>query len=248
MRSRGLSASLALQNNRCAREYTRVSYVRTGDETDSLGATLKRVDERDRGTLSYTDAQMSVAWTRGRLELGVVGGLTLFGSASAESRSWLQIRNSYWFSDRFALSLEGGRRPASLEMGIPEGNFVAISAEVRFLGHGDRPMPGTSGRFEPGSPANAEPLLTMTRLGAGVCRITMMIRGARTVLISGDFSNWQPLSMTEIAPDTWQVEIAAAPGEYRTSVSIDGGPWQAPPGLTSQDDEFGQTAGMLLIR
>jgi len=248
IRARGLSASLAVANNRCAQEYTRISYVRVGDGIDSLGATLKRVDERGRGTLSYTDTQMSVGWTHGRVEFGVVGGLRLFGSASTESRSWLQIRNSYSFSDRFALSLEGGRRPASLEMGIPEGNFVAIAAEVRFLGNGDRPTPGTSGRSDWGSPVNAEPLLSMTKLGHGICRITMVIPGARTVLISGDFSNWQPLSMSEVAPDTWQIEITAAPGEYRISISIDGGPWQAPPGLTSQDDEFGQTTGILLVR
>ena len=94
----------------------------------------------------------------------------------------------------------------------------------------------------------AHALLSVMRLAAGTCRITMVVPGARTVLISGDFSNWGALPMTRTASDTWQAEIAATPGTYRVSVSIDGGPWQAPPGLAAQEDEFGQTAGMLLIR
>jgi len=54
--------------------------------------------------------------------------------------------------------------------------------------------------------------------------------------------------MTRTASDTWQAEVSVPPGTYRVSVSIDGGPWQAPPGMAPQEDEFGQTAGMLLMR
>ena len=248
IRAGHLSANLAIKGNHCSRAYSRVSYVRRGEARDSMGTWMEQVVQRGTEKLSYTDAEMDVSWTHGKLEVGVLGGLRLSASASAGSKSWLQVRNSYWFTESLALVLQGGRRPALPEMGLPGESFFAVGADIRFPGRSDRMKSRTSSTTASNGSIRVHSLFSITRLAAGTCRITMVVPGARTVLVSGDFSNWRALAMTKMASDTWQAEVAVSPGAYRVSVSIDGGPWQAPPGLAAQEDEFGQTAGMMFIR
>jgi hypothetical protein len=248
IRTGRLSASLAIKGGRSARSFSNVSYIREGGAQDSMGTRLEQVLQRGTEKLSYTDAEMDLSWTHGKLQVGVLGGVRMSAFASAGSKSWLQFRNSYWFNENFALVLQGGRRQALPEMGLSGERFLAVAADIRLPGRGERTKPSTGSTTLSSGSIRAQSLLSVTRLAAGTCRITIAISRARTVLISGDFSNWEAVPMTRTASDTWQADIAARAGTYRVSVSIDGGPWQAPPGLAAQQDEFGQTAGMLFIR
>ena len=78
--------------------------------------------------------------------------------------------------------------------------------------------------------------------------VTIHAPAARSVEISGDFSQWQPLALVSKSDGSWSVAVPLRSGTYQTVVRIDGGAWQAPPGLLSLVDEFGGVVGLLVVR
>ncbi|MBU8922609.1 MAG: hypothetical protein KOO63_12395 [Bacteroidales bacterium] len=55
------------------------------------------------------------------------------------------------------------------------------------------------------------------------------------------------MSLVESYPGHWQVNLKISSGTHRISISIDGEAWEAPPGLTPVNDEFGRTVSVLVM-
>jgi 1,4-alpha-glucan branching enzyme len=71
--------------------------------------------------------------------------------------------------------------------------------------------------------------------------------GARTVEINGDFTQWRPVQLVRGIDGWWSVMVPIESGAYQMNVRIDGGAFQAPPGLLTSTDEFGGVVGILII-
>jgi 1,4-alpha-glucan branching enzyme len=70
---------------------------------------------------------------------------------------------------------------------------------------------------------------------------------AKTVEITGDFTNWAPVRLTSATDGSWAVTLPLKSGHYQMNIRVNGGPWRVPPGLLSMVDEFGGSVGLLII-
>src|SRR5262249_59753110 len=79
--------------------------------------------------------------------------------------------------------------------------------------------------------------------------LTLYVPGAGTVEISGDFTDWQPVSLSRSPgkPDLWGATFRMSPGMHRINVRRDGGAWMAPGGTTRGTDDFDGEVGVFTI-
>lgn len=54
--------------------------------------------------------------------------------------------------------------------------------------------------------------------------VTVKVEGARTVLITGDFTQWaaEGIRLSHNGNGTWKTELELAPGEYQYRLLVDG--------------------------
>jgi hypothetical protein len=86
------------------------------------------------------------------------------------------------------------------------------------------------------------------RADARRARIQVRVPGARTVELSGDFTNWRPVPLQHDALDSWSVTLPIAPGTYHVNLRVNGGAWNAPPGLPQVRDDFAGIVGLVVVR
>ena len=75
----------------------------------------------------------------------------------------------------------------------------------------------------------------------------VLLDGARTVEVMGDFTDWRPVALTLVTPTQWEVQLSVAPGVHRVNVRINGGGWFAPAGTRAEETEFGGVVGVLVV-
>ncbi|HET7249696.1 MAG TPA: glycogen-binding domain-containing protein [Gemmatimonadales bacterium] len=204
------------------------TYTRVGDSayTDVEGAA-----RAVRGRFTFDGSLGARVWSRG-------GGHGVYGEASG----------SYAVGPWIALVLAGGRYPTDPTRGSVAGRYLTLSLRLSTLpGRRPAPLPAVPRPALHHSPPDAEdpPAVSAALEDNGEFVIHA---AARTVEIEGDFTDWQPLPLTEHEPAAWTLPIPLAAGTYRFSIRIDGGAWFAPAGVTKVPDEFGPgTVGLLTV-
>ena len=204
-------------------------------------------------SIKYADAQATLSRTTDQLELSALLGHR-FGDQLTEltgdTRSWASITATRWLWPRIALVASGGTYPIDPTQGFPGGRYISLSVRVKT---------GTVGgarSSEAGSTAEAPPspiapaIVDFTaRRQAGVVSLTANVSGAQLVEISGDFTKWEPVALSQdpLRPERWSVAMPIAPGKYQMNIRINGGPWIVPPGLLPMADEFGGSVGLLVV-
>lgn len=98
------------------------------------------------------------------------------------------------------------------------------------------------------SPAAAAPVATVyERRGTGR-RVVFVIRapGARSVAVTGDFSDWEPVTMDRTGTG-WEVELILPPGLHYFAFLVDG-QWALPPDAPGVvDDGWGRENASLVV-
>lgn len=195
------------------------TYTRVGDSayTDVEGAT-----HAVRGRFTVDGSLGARVWSRG-------GGHGVYGEASG----------SYTMGPWIALVLAGGRYPTDPTRGSVAGRYFTLSLRLTALpGRSRAALPSFTPReVHHSSPPDLDPPAASAeqREDGG---FVIHAAGAHTVEIEGDFTDWQPLPLTEREQSTWTLPAPLAPGTYRFSVRIDGGEWFVPAGVTKVPDEF----------
>ena len=205
------------------------TYTRVGDSayTDVEGTT-----HAARGRFSFDGSLGARVWSRG-------GGHGVYGEANG----------SYAVGPWIALVLGGGRYPTDPTRGSVAGRYVTLSLRLTAL-------PGRTAA--PPLPAFPRPVIHHSSPGsddppAASAELRddggfVIHAAARTVEIEGDFTDWQPLPLSEREPAEWALSMPLAAGTYRFSIRIDGGAWFVPAGVTQVPDEFGPGAvGLLTV-
>jgi hypothetical protein len=100
-------------------------------------------------------------------------------------------------------------------------------------------------RGSPGSGSDPASLRIM-RIAAG--RYVLRVQAAHLgrVAIRGDFSGWDPISLHRAGGGWWEIELSLSPGAHEVELSLDGGAWQAPPGIASAEGEYGSRVGRFI--
>jgi hypothetical protein len=188
----------------------------------------------------WAETEAGLSWDGRRLSAAVAIGARL------ASRG---VPGGSWGSATMALRLSS---PLSLVVGAgtATGGRFALDGEHRFVTLGFRVRP----QFAPSMPdARAAPAaatisgLSVGSLGGSKYELSVIAPRARRVEITGDFTNWKPLTLTRAADGRWTATLALSAGTHRLNARIDGGSWIVPPGLTTMSDDFAGEVGLLVI-
>lgn len=77
--------------------------------------------------------------------------------------------------------------------------------------------------------------------------IILQVPRADRVELAGDFTDWRPVDLEAAPGGAWRVVLPVPPGVHRVAVRVDGGPWQAPPGIRPSVSEFGSEVGEVTV-
>jgi hypothetical protein len=192
---------------------------------------------------TMTDATLSGRWNLDRIELSGEAGhrMGLGTDVMKDSRYWANATVAMWVAPRAAIVLGGGRQPSSPARGIPSRTFGTLGMMLSYL---------SPTRF-------SVPLTTATVMvrtfdaisaGDGMQKITVRVGGVESVDVSGDFSDWGPLTMVRRGRDVWELNVPISSGLHQIVIRTDGGKWVAPPGLPTTRDLFNGEVGIMITK
>jgi AMP-activated protein kinase-like protein len=207
---------------------------------------MTRVDVEGAGVYHETNpvtyVDNAVFWQASwdRVELSVGGGARGGIRRVPNAAFWASASAVVWIAPRMALVVSRGRALEDFVRGVPQAHYLTAALRVGFQDHYNRGARG--------SPASLDALLiSVARIPDGARHvITVRAANASTVEIMGDFTDWEPVSLTKTG-DAWQLERELPQGAHRVAIRVDGGPWRVPSNLPRVSDDFGGTMGLLSI-
>ncbi len=131
-----------------------------------------------------------------------------------------------------SLDIGGGAYTENKLLGTSGGNYLSVGLSLRTARRAPASLPQPSGV--------AAPIEGMTR-------IVVPSNHATSVEIAGDFTKWKPIATHRAPNGVWYVDLKIPPGQYRYACRIDGGPWRAPEGAPTVDDDFGGKTAWLVV-
>jgi hypothetical protein len=205
-----------------------------------LSQNVRTVTSRDR---VLNDAVTTLHWEHGALELDASAGARL-ASRTDGAQQWASLSSAFWVSSGTAVVVSGGRYPEGLMQGFPSVRYAIVG--LRFASPArhqpvERPM-----IVEQPAGATAGTFTVETKTGA-TRTIRVVAPDAHRVEIIADFTDWKAVALHADRTGQWRLSLPIAPGTYLVSVRIDGGAWEAPPGVPARHDEFGENAGVVVI-
>ena len=212
--------------------YTKYS---VGDSTLDRDTTV--YDNADHAAI-WNTAQGTLRWRAGRLSLATVGGLSMGEGVSP--RRWAQAMVEWQLTRRLLLMGSLGERPA------PSLAFHSEAHPRSMIGLQFAPW-STRGWAMSSSlvPKTTAWKTQVQRNGKLIVRVHL--RDVSTAEISGDFTDWQPVSLERLHGGWWFQVLRVPPGIHRVQLRLDGGAWQSPPGLPRADDGPGGPSGTLVV-
>ena len=217
-------------------------WARAWDLSASMQTQFFDIDE-----LEYSDTELSLRWTRDRLELsGSAGGRA--GDATGGTRAWGEISATIWLGRQIALVAGHGSYPNDPAALTPGGKYTALSLRVATRPPALRDALARSVGYEtPPIAAAVVAGFEARRVGSEQVRFRIRAPGARTVELAGDFTDWDPRALTRHRGDTWEITLPIDRGTHHMNVRVDGADWGIPPGIGVTRDEFGGVVGVLVV-
>ena len=213
---------------------------------------------------SQVSATLVQEWTRASLYAGpnrvapegTVPVQYLEGGVSARAESdatafnvGVTTRRDAGASHLFEQSLNGS---AAFWTGDNTAIVFALSHQLPDYVRGGDALDGVSValRFGQASPAVARGMGSTAMvqfLGTVETRtVRIHVPEARTVEFMGDFTNWEPRSMTRNGA-AFETTMRVTSGTHRLMLRIDGGEWRPPANTPAVDDDFGGRVGLLVV-
>ena len=187
----------------------------------------------------WSDAQVALHWSAGRLAFRGVVGTRLFRT-NLPNETWGEVRSTLALGPELALIAASGVHPASAAYGLSRARFLEVGLRV-----------APSALLKPRLPASVRPVAAAFEVANGERdQRTLRIRvpNARTVELSGDFTNWKPIMLTRGNNDRWETTLAIPPGIHRIAIRVNGDAWTPPPGVSAVPDEFQGNVGVIVVR
>jgi hypothetical protein len=204
------------------------------------------------GDTQYTDIGMTARGQYDKIVLETILGARLW-SQGAGHGVYGEASGSLPFADRWALVISGGRYPSDPIRGSIAGRYVSAGLRFRIPGpvhpvpRSPAPHTGANGGVGGGSDPPPSTSLTLSTESSGQVRLVLRTPPATLVEIAGDFTDWQPVSMTMTAGGSWELVLPLASGVHQINMRIDGGPWTAPGGTTRLAGDYGDEVGTFIV-
>jgi hypothetical protein len=193
------------------------------------------------GSLRWVHTLFTASGSAGFRTWSDGGGSGVYGEASIEVPLW----------KRLALLLAGGRYPSDPVRGVVAASYV--SAGVRVTAFGTTPDAQAAFdayRRQLEFTTEASPTHPRLELGEEAVdgrSLRIVVPGAVSVEVAGDFTDWEPVPLSHRYGDTWEIRLPLRPGVHRLNVRVDGQRWVVPQGLRSEEDEYGGRVGILVV-
>jgi hypothetical protein len=189
------------------------------------------------GVAHYTDFGGAIQSELGPLILNATAG-TRTGALLGGFATWFNAEMRVTVTQNLSFVLSGGSYPVDLVRGAPGAHFIGVG--LRFA-QAFRVSPRAMGTVRYNSGSNdvlADPR-TLRFSAKPNARVELM----------ADFTDWQPVPMTEIRPGLYQATLrdAIRSGPHRVNIRVDQGDWVVPSELPPVIDDFGGTAGSLVV-
>lgn len=207
------------------------------------------------GDTAYTDVRSS-----GRLQRG---GVLLEGTLGARVLSRGAGRGVYGegtttvpLGRQTAFVVSAGAYPTDVISGSLAARYVTVGLRLGAIGPRRQVTPAVPGKAYTISGANgsaidhaADARLEIQISEGEDVRLTIYAAGATAVEISGDFTDWRPvtLSRSPTTADAWESSFRIPRGIHRINVRRDGGRWMAPGGTTRTIDDYDGEVGLFLL-
>ncbi len=205
-------------------------------------------------SIRYVDGQVTLSRSLTNVDLSLLAG-GRGGSQNpgvdTRTQSWANLSAVAWVKPRLAIIASGGTYPVDPTQGFPGGRFLSVGVRLA------NPQKRVSTTVAPSSTGVAEaeavalvPVVErfrVDRLSAESVSLRVSAPAAQNVEVAGDFSGWIPVKLQTTGDGWWTVALPLKPGRYQMNVRVDGSGWAVPPGLLSLQDEFGGSAGLLVI-
>lgn len=206
------------------------------------------------GDTAYSDVRSSARWRLDRITLegvlgarvwSVGGGRGVFAEGSA----------AFALGTHAALVISGGRYPTDAVSGSIAGRYVTAALRVGSIAfHHTTPRTlsappiRSGGSVDPADPPGEMRLEIQPTEGDDV-RLLLRAPGAAAVEVSGDFTDWQPVTLNRSSGDSsaWEGVFQIPRGVHRINVRRDGGQWRAPSGTTRSSDDYDGDVGIFVV-
>jgi len=209
-----------------------------GDTTHPAGEKDSLISEPGDHSTYLNTGQAELRWQFGRLALASVVGVTLGHDVTA--RRWAQATAEWQLSRRVMLLASVGERPASSLA------FNTVAHPRTMLGVQIAPWASKGWAMSDALQPTATSWRTQALKGDRAV-VRVHCRDVTSVEIAGDFTDWKPVALLRMHGGWWYESVPVSPGVHRVQLRLNGGPWQAPPGLPRADDGPGGPSGTLVI-
>lgn len=224
------------------------AWMHLGPVTAILSAIPTAVDD----SLRYTDAGLAVRWVRLREEIGATLGARAGHGLIARSTTWGTVGGVVWLTSHIGIVASAGAYPPDIAQEFPNGRYFSLAVRVdnqrRWRGGTSNSKARLEGKLFPRdstvAPGRAGVEEFAAESSTDVRTIRVRARGAAFVELSGDMTNWTPVALTSAGDGWWTMRLTVPAGAHQVSLRVDGGQWQAPPGLVAVMDESGGAAGV----
>lgn len=217
-------------------------WSRRGPLTMSIVGSLNAVAE-----IRYFDTGVQARYTHGWLELAGGAG-SRGGDETLGLRAWGDLTATIWLTRRLALVAGHGSYPSDPSQLAPGGQYTALSMRVATRPPALREALSRTMGYP--TPSIVRPVVAgfdVQRRRDGRTRIRIRAADARTVELSGTFTDWEPLALERGRGDHWEIVLPMERGTHQFNVRVDGGTWGVPPGIGTVPDDFGGVVGLLVI-
>jgi len=200
---------------------------------------------------AYLDGAASVRWRDAPFELSGSVGFRTWSEGGGRG-VWGELRAEIPVWKRLLALVSGGRYPSDPVRGVIAANYVTVGFRLNLL-RAPAPVPLSLPRSifasfeEPTSPFVGEARLEIASSSGDTRLLRVRAAGAESVVITGDFTDWQPVPLLRVTHDRWEVTWRIPPGIHRVNLRVNGGAWMVPLGLRVQEDEFGGAVGILVV-
>ena len=226
------------------------------DNDSLIGSFVSRIDAGMSYALPHVTPSFTIATTRAGIAhytdvAGIIeGAVGRFGvTANVGTRSgallggvatWFNAEARLTLVNRVALVFVGGSYPADLVRGAPGAHYIGFGVRWSEAFRVRKPLPPVVRYDALNGTSDMMP-------NARTLRFTAQANAH--VELMADFTDWQPVPMTEVRPGLFQVTLPEAirSGPHRVNIRVDNGDWGVPNELPPVVDDFGGKAGALVV-